>query len=126
MMKLLANENLPLDVIEALRGAGYDVAWIRADSPGVDDTTVLARAVAEDRVLITFDKDFGELAFQQGLPATCGIILLRITIVSSQEAAKKIIAALTGRDDWSGHFSVIDDRRIRMRSLPSSVRGNDS
>jgi predicted nuclease of predicted toxin-antitoxin system len=117
-MKLLANENLPLDMVEALRDVGYEVAWIRADSPGADDVTVLARAVAENRVLITFDKDFGELAFQQKLPATCGIILLRITASSSQEAAKKVTTALTGRDDWSGHFSVIDDRRIRIRPLP--------
>ena len=58
-MKLLANENLPLDVIEALRDVGYEVAWIRADSPGIDDITILARAVAEERVLLTFDKDFG-------------------------------------------------------------------
>ncbi len=118
-MKLLANENLPLDMIEALRGAGHEVAWIRTDSPGADDVAVLARAVAENRVLITFDKDFGELAFQQKLPATCGIILLRITAASSQEAAKKVAAALTGRDDWPGHFSVIDDWRIRIRPLSS-------
>ncbi len=52
-MKLLANENLPLDMIEALRGAGHEVAWIRTDSPGADDVAVLARAVAENRVLIT-------------------------------------------------------------------------
>ncbi len=117
-MKLLADENLPLDVVEALRAAGYDVAWIRTDSPGVDDVSILARAVAENRVVITFDKDFGELAFQQKLPATCGIILLRITAPSSQEAANKVTTALTGRDDWAGHFSVIDDRRIRIRPLP--------
>jgi predicted nuclease of predicted toxin-antitoxin system len=51
-MKLLANENLPLDVVEALRDAGYEVAWIRADSPGADDVAVLARAVAENRVVV--------------------------------------------------------------------------
>jgi len=125
-MKLLANENLPLDVVEALRNAGYEVAWIRTDSPGIDDITILARAVAEERVLLTFDKDFGELAFQHGLPASCGIILLRITAASSQEAAEKITAALIGRTDWPGHFSVIDDRRIRMRPLPPQARGTGS
>ena len=46
-MKLLANENLPLDVVEALRDAGYEVAWIRVDSPGANDTAILARAIAE-------------------------------------------------------------------------------
>ena len=122
-MKVLANENLPLDMVEELRNAGYEVAWIRADSPGADDVTFLAQAVAENRVLITFDKDFGELAFRQKLPATCGIILLRITASSGQEAAKKVTAALTGRDDWSGHFSVIDDRRIRIRAEGTRQHG---
>lgn len=125
-MKLLANENLPLEVVEALREAGYEVAWIRTDSPGAADEAVLARAIAEDRVLLTFDKDFGELAFRHGLPATCGIILLRITAASSREAAEKVTTALAGRTDWSGHFAVIDDRRIRMRVLPSQVKKNNS
>ncbi len=124
-MKLLANENLPLEAVEALREAGYEVAWIRTDSPGIDDTTILARAVAEERVLLTFDKDFGELAFQHGLPATCGVILLRLTAASSREAAEKITAALRGRTDWPGHFSVIDDRRIRMRPLPPQASETD-
>jgi predicted nuclease of predicted toxin-antitoxin system len=68
-MLLLANENFPLDAVEALRTAGHDVLWIRTESPGIADTEVLARAVAERRVLITFDKDFGELAFRSKLPA---------------------------------------------------------
>ncbi len=87
--------------------------------PGADDVAVLARAVAENRVLITFDKNFGELAVHQKLPATSGVILLRIKATSSQEAAKKVTTVLTGRDDWPGHFSVIDDQRIRIRVLPS-------
>jgi predicted nuclease of predicted toxin-antitoxin system len=125
-MKLLANENLSLDAVEALRSAGYDVGWIRTDSPGVDDETVLAKAVAEKRILLTFDKDFGELAFQRGLPATCGVILFRITASSSQEAAKRIVTALTNRTDWQGHFSVVDDWRIRMRLLPSLLKENNT
>jgi predicted nuclease of predicted toxin-antitoxin system len=125
-MKLLANENLPLEAVEALRAAGYSVVWIRTDSPGADDEAILARAIAENRVLLTFDKDFGELAFRRGLPATCGIILLRITTASSLEAAEKIATALTGRTDWPGHFAVIDDRRIRMRSLPAQSKLNKS
>jgi predicted nuclease of predicted toxin-antitoxin system len=72
-MQLLANENFPLDVVEAVRKIGHDVAWIRTDAPGSKDRDILQRAVSEQRVLLTFDKDFGELAFQFGLPATCGM-----------------------------------------------------
>jgi predicted nuclease of predicted toxin-antitoxin system len=47
---------------------GEDVLWIRAEAPGISDEQVLAPAQAEDRLLITFDKDFGELAFRARLP----------------------------------------------------------
>jgi predicted nuclease of predicted toxin-antitoxin system len=56
-MRLLANENLPLDLVEGLRRAGHNVAWIRTEAPGINDESVLARAIAEERILITFDKD---------------------------------------------------------------------
>jgi predicted nuclease of predicted toxin-antitoxin system len=46
--------------------------------PGSGDQVVLSRARAEDRILLTHDKDFGELAFRAGLPATCGVILIRL------------------------------------------------
>jgi predicted nuclease of predicted toxin-antitoxin system len=65
-MHFLANENFPLDVVEALRSEGHDVAWIRTDAPGSKDPDILKRAVAENRILLTFDKDFGDLAFQFG------------------------------------------------------------
>ena len=121
-MRLLANENLPLDLVVALREASHDVAWIRTDMPGIDDKKVLARAIAEDRLLITFDKDFGELAFRLGLPISSGVILCRVSGNSSLDIARKVVAALNSRQDWQGHFSVIDDRRVRMRLLPRDER----
>jgi predicted nuclease of predicted toxin-antitoxin system len=77
-MQFLANENFALDVVAALRNEGHDVAWIRTDAPGSKDPDILRRAVAENRTVLTFDKDFGDLAFQFGLPATCGIVLFRL------------------------------------------------
>jgi len=67
-MKFLANENMAGDAVAALREKGHDVLWVRTASPGSDDTTILAHAVEENRILITFDKDFGELAFHLHLP----------------------------------------------------------
>ena len=77
-MRFLANENFPLDAVETLRQNGHDVVWIRVESPGISDPEVLSRAQAENRILLTFDKDFGELAFRSKLPASVGIILFRI------------------------------------------------
>ncbi|MCC6569261.1 MAG: DUF5615 family PIN-like protein [Anaerolineales bacterium] len=116
-MRLLANENFPLDAVEALREAGHDVAWIREDSRGMSDDKILVRAQDENRVLVTFDKDFGELAFRSKLPSQSGVILFRITPISSQYIAQVAVEALASRDNWAGHFSVIEDNRIRMTSL---------
>jgi predicted nuclease of predicted toxin-antitoxin system len=60
---------------------------------------VLARAVAEDRVLVTFDKDFGELAFRHGLTAKCGIILFRIPPESASKIAEAAVRVLSARTD---------------------------
>ena len=116
-MKFLANENVAGDAVTALREKGHDVAWIRTDAPGSKDEDVLARAMAEHRILITFDKDFGELAFHAHLPASCGIILFRISAPSSPFIANAVVAAIESRSDWTGHFSVIEENRIRMREL---------
>jgi hypothetical protein len=69
-MHFLANENFPLDAVQAVRNIGHDVAWIRTDAPGSKVRDILQRAVSEQRILLTFDKDFGDLAFQLGLPAS--------------------------------------------------------
>ena len=117
-MRILANENFPGDAIAALRQRGHDVAWVRTDAPGTSDWRVLKRAEAEDRVLITSDKDFGELASREKLPAPSGIVLFRISLPSSAYVARVTVAALESRTDWAGHFAVVEDTRIRMTPLP--------
>lgn len=116
-MQLLANENFPLDAVEALRAVGHDVAWVHIDAPGSSDEDVLARAQAENRVLVTFDKDFGELVYRMGLPASNGVILFRISTPSPTHVAAVAVAAIQSRSDWPGHFSVVEDHRIRMTAL---------
>ena len=116
-MKFLANENVPLDAVTALREKGHDVIWIRTDDPGSCDEDILSRAVDEARVLITFDKDFGKLAFRSHLPAKCGIILFRIPEKSSSYIANIVTTAIESRTDWAGHFTVVEEFRIRMKPL---------
>lgn len=118
-MRFLANENFPGDAVTALRAAGHDLAWVRTDAPGSPDPDVLARAVRENRVLLTFDKDFGELAWRAGLPATAGIVLFRLPMPSPADVGPAIASIIGSREDWAGQFSVVEPGRIRMRSLPS-------
>lgn len=119
-MRLLADENFPGDAVQALRQAGHDVVWIAENAPGSADREVLGRAESEDRILITFDKDFGELAFRARLAASSGIILFRITMQSAAYVASIATAVINSRSDWNGHFSEIEDDRIRMTVLPDS------
>ncbi len=117
-MRLLENENFPLDAVEALRADGHDVMWIREEGRGSSDEQILARAQREKRILITFDKDFGELAFRSKLPAASGVILFRVSAPSSQHITQAATQVIASRSDWSGHFSIVEDRRIRMTPLP--------
>ena len=98
-MRFLANENFPAEAVYALRNKGHDVAWIRTDSPGISDRKVLDRDQpdlfeTEDRILLTFDKDFGELAFRLKLLSLSGIILFRISASSSAYIAQTALAAI--------------------------------
>ena len=117
MLRFLADENFPGDAVRALREAGHDVVSVRENSPGVSDPIVLRQAVEEQRVLLTFDKDFGELAFRTLPPARCGVILFRMPPCSPGELSERITRALASRSDWAAPFTVIDERRIRMRRV---------
>lgn len=119
-MRFLADENLPGRLVAALRAAGHDVAWVRTDAPGSSDRQVLAMAAAEQRILVTFDKDFGELAGRASLPATGGVILLRVPLDRSPDFAARLASAIHARTDWAGHFAVIEPGRVRMRRLGTS------
>jgi predicted nuclease of predicted toxin-antitoxin system len=120
-VRILADENVPWPVVSALRAAGHDALAARDELRGADDHSVLERALAEDR-LITFDKDFGELAYRFGLSAGSGIVLVRLSHTTPRRDNDRLLAALASRDDWAGHFSVIHDDRIRMRRLPAPTR----
>ena len=116
-MRLLIDEDLPRGMAEALRRLGYDVAHIRGDAPGSTDEQVLSRATAEGRVLVTADKDFGDLVFGAGLGAGSGIILLRLR-GSLEARTAALVAAAEARDDWTGVFAVVTDGGVRARPLP--------
>jgi predicted nuclease of predicted toxin-antitoxin system len=111
---------MPRACVALLRQRGHDVLWVREAAPGLPDPRVLARALSEGRLLITFDKDFGELVFRRGAAASCGIVLFRIAMPSAAHVAQRVAAILESRDDWSGSYSVVDDTNVRLRPLPAT------
>lgn len=84
MLKLLANENTPRLLVAELRARGHDVRWVLEEARGIADPVVLRQAVTEQRILLTGDKDFGDLVFREGRAASCGIVLLRVHGTTSQ------------------------------------------
>ena len=116
-MRFLANENFPGAAVTALGAAGHDIVWIRTAAPGASDPDVLAWAAREKRVLLTFDKDFGELARASALPGMCGVVLFRIPMAKPGDVGKQLAKLITSREDWAGHFSVVEPGRVRMRPL---------
>jgi predicted nuclease of predicted toxin-antitoxin system len=116
-MRFLANENFPGAAVTALNAAGHDVVWARTVAPGTGDPEVLAWAAREERILLTFDKDFGELARRAVLPRKCGVVLLRMPMPRPGDVGQRLADLITARDDWAGHFSVIEPGRVRMRPL---------
>ena len=119
MTRFLANENVAGEVVEALRAAGCDIAWMTEEAPGTSDPVVLSIAFSQQRVLLTFDKDFGELAFRRGLSATHGVLLLRPRLQSPESLIAFAKAVLGQPIPWTGHFCVAREGRIRVVPLPS-------
>ena len=123
-MRLLADENIPLVSIQALRVGGHDVLAASEAMAGAPDREVLARAGAEGRVLITFDRDFGALTFKHGVSAPAGILLLRFVPVTPVEPAAVLVDLFSdSRLTLSGKFTVVDRERVRQRSLQGEGEG---
>ena len=120
-MRVLADENIDPDLVGWLRDQGHDVLSIREAARGAPDTRVLALAAAESRVLLTADKDFGELVFRQGLRAL-GIVLLRFHTRSRREFLNLFVS------HWPdnvavppGNFVVATHQTLRVRKLRSET-----
>ncbi len=119
MSIFLANENFPVPSIYLLRNAGHEVAAIIEDSSGIEDTEVMARAASEQRIILTFDRDYGELIYRRMLPAPLGIIHLRFEPLNPEEAGHRLLDLFgTGEVTLETYYTVLDDTQIRQRRLP--------
>ena len=117
-MLFLADENFPVEISDAIRHAGHDVAWVGDLNPGITDEDVVALAAESGRTILTFDKDFGNLAFQHGVSAPAGVVLFRVRADSPAHSASAIVDLLDSPRVWAGYFTVVDHNRIRMLKLP--------
>jgi predicted nuclease of predicted toxin-antitoxin system len=118
-MQFLANENFALASVRRARAAGLHVASMSEDAPGSKDADVLLRAVREARILLTFDRDYGELIYRLGLAAPAGVVYLRLIPSTPEEPAEQLLRlmAVPGLS-LEGRFTVVERGQVRQRPLP--------
>ncbi len=110
-------------MIRLLRELRHDVLSVKEALRGEHDAVVLAQARLQGRLVLTFDKDFGALAFHARLPAECGVVLFRLKSSEPDTLARKAVEVLESRSDCPGHFSVVTEKRVRQRPLPRTGGG---
>lgn len=119
-LKFLADESLEYSIVLWLRESGYDVSSIAENFPSVEDEKVLQKANQEDRLIITNDKDFGDLVFFNKLPHK-GVILLRFRTEQVETKIKFLKSFLKNYSDKiTNKFTVIDEAKIRIRPSDDS------
>ena len=116
-MKFLADECCDLGLVEFLRKKGHQVDYIQESLQGLTDREVLKRAKKDERVLLTEDKDFGELVYRLRLPSH-GIILLRFNPHDKKIKYQRLFQLIsTYSKKLPGNFIVIDKQKFRIRPL---------
>ncbi len=115
-MKLLANENFPLRSVKILDDAGFDIKYIGIDYAAIPDSEVMALAINEDRTILTFDRDYGELIFRKGYRPQMGVIYLRWESFRPNDPGDYLVKLLTSsKIKFECMLTVISENNIRQR-----------
>lgn len=112
----LANENFPKPSITLLRESGFHVLSIQENSPGVSDETVLKQAISQNLIILTFDRDYGELIFRYVQENPPAVVYFRDKGTDPLFAGRIIARLLTeGNAIFQESFTVIEEKNIRQR-----------
>jgi predicted nuclease of predicted toxin-antitoxin system len=116
-VRFIIDENISPLVGEALRQAGHDVIAASLMCRGQSDRHVVQIAKADDRVVISEDKDFGELAFRDGI-FPVGLIRISLAAYTPSDKATRLLEILTAEQDQViGMLLVIEPSRVRSKPL---------
>lgn len=118
-MKILADENVSLVIVERLRKEGHHVQYIFESARGSIDIDILDRANQQGELLLTNDKDFGDLIFHQQRQSS-GVILMRLEEMPFVERAEIVVDLIKEYQEELLHsFTVIAENKKRvLRLLP--------
>jgi predicted nuclease of predicted toxin-antitoxin system len=114
-MKFVVDENVDLPIIARLRNDGHEVYAVIEVSAGISDDEVLKQANKQGVVLLTSDKDFGELVYRDNR-YSCGIVLIRLAGLSNIEKAEIVASVIQDHSaELENAFTVISHRNLRIR-----------
>jgi predicted nuclease of predicted toxin-antitoxin system len=117
-LTFVADESVDKQIIDRLRDEGFQVFSIAEDRAGISDDEVLQLAAVQKAILITADKDFGDLVYQQ-MRASSGVILLRISGLSQDEKCAVVSHTINKHAlELKDNFTVIGKSAIRIRKHP--------
>ena len=117
-MRFLADESCDFAVIHALRANGHDVIAVSEVTPRAEDSEVIRLAVREKRILLTEDKDFGQLVFAHG-QETIGVIFLRFPTSARRQILKDVLRLVKQQGErLEGSFVTVQAGRIRISHAP--------
>jgi len=117
-VELVADESCAGPVIRALREAGHDVIAITESATGASDEAVIARAFDEGRVLLTEDRDFGELVYARGR-SSAGVVFIKFDNRARRAKPAAVVEAVAklGARLRDG-FTVVEPGRVRLARRP--------
>jgi predicted nuclease of predicted toxin-antitoxin system len=114
-MNFLADEGVDKPIVDLLRTSGFDVHYILETHPGSLDEEILTIANEENRILLTQDKDFGELVYRLK-HVHQGVILIRLGTTPAPEKARLVnFVLLEYADKLANAFTVIQASAVRIR-----------
>ena len=120
-MTLVADESVDFGIISQLRRIGITVVSISEDCPGIKDTEVLKIAADRQCLLITEDKDFGELTYRLKL-VNSGILLIRLSDMARKERIKLVTAIVEKNfDKLNRNFSVLTKNGLRIKTAHTQM-----
>jgi predicted nuclease of predicted toxin-antitoxin system len=117
MARFVADENIPLRMILALRAEGHEVTSIFDDERGADDDQVARIAAAEAAILLTSDKGFGGLTQGRFKAVPIGVVLLRLHGLSTSARIQRVMALLGSNVSLEGNLTTLEPANVRQRPL---------
>lgn len=116
MIKLLANENFPISSVRFLEKEGFDILYIGIAHAGITDKEVMNLATVEDRLILTFDRDYGELIFKYQNKPPAGVIYLRFEDFTPEYPGQFLKEFLNDSElIFREMFTVVDEKGVRQK-----------